>query len=136
MRSAGHPYGMSTDVQHTTTLSDRVAEEIRALLARRRITGRELARRLNISPNWVSLRLSGAQEIGVNDLARIAEALAVQPTDLFPGERHATARKPPRSPLDARLARPPGRSDPTRPVRETRPGGPQGLRRPALLTTA
>lgn len=35
----------------------------------------ELGRRLNQSRNWVSLRLTGAQEIGLNDLERIAYEL-------------------------------------------------------------
>lgn len=37
----------------------------------------ELARRLNQSRSWVSLRLTGAQEIGLNDLERIAYELDV-----------------------------------------------------------
>jgi transcriptional regulator with XRE-family HTH domain len=61
---------MST--HRTTTLSDRVADEIRGLLGRRRMSASELARRLKVSRSWVSLRLTGAQEIGLNDLERIA----------------------------------------------------------------
>ncbi len=64
---------MST--HRTTTLSDRVADEIRGLLGKRRISASELARRLKVSRNWVSLRLTGAQEIGLNDLERIAYEL-------------------------------------------------------------
>lgn len=76
---------MSIDVQgRDRTLSDRAAEEIRALMGRKRISGAELARRLDVSPMWVSYRLAGKQEIGLTDLERIASALGVTPVDLLP----------------------------------------------------
>lgn len=82
---------MSIDIRPTVTLSIRVAEEIRALLARRKISGRDLARRLSVSPNWVSLRTSGSQPIDLNDLERIARALDVEVIDLLPaGSAHRT----------------------------------------------
>lgn len=72
-------------------MSDRVAEEVRAQLARKRITGRELARRLNVSHSWVNYRLTGTQEIGLNDLERIAAALGVDVAELLPlGPRSQT----------------------------------------------
>jgi transcriptional regulator with XRE-family HTH domain len=73
-----------------TLLSEQVAEEIRALLARRRISGRELARRLGASPSWVNFRLTGAQAIDLNDLQRIAEVLDVDVTSLIPNSRTRT----------------------------------------------
>lgn len=76
---------MSTDVTHDETLlSSRVAEEIRVWMTRRRMSGAALARALNVSTAWVSYRLTGSQEIGLNDLQRIASALEVDPMDLFP----------------------------------------------------
>jgi transcriptional regulator with XRE-family HTH domain len=80
------------------TLSAQVAEEIRAMLARRRVSGRELARRLAVSSPWVSNRLTGHQEIGLNELERIAAALDVEVAELLPpidqpsGERVLTRR--------------------------------------------
>lgn len=65
-------------------LSDRVAEEIRSWMGRRRISGAALARALGVSPAWVSYRLSGVQEIGLNDLQRIAAVLDVEAVDLMP----------------------------------------------------
>lgn len=65
-------------------LSDQVAEEVRALCARRRITGRELARRLGRSHSWVNYRLTGRQEIGLNDLELFATALGVDAAALIP----------------------------------------------------
>lgn len=67
-----------------TRLTDLVAEEIRALLARRRMSGRELARQLGESPSWVNFRLTGHTPVGLNDLQRIAEALGVGVLDLLP----------------------------------------------------
>lgn len=79
-RSAVHTHAMSEN----QTLSDYVAGEIRATMARRRMSGRQLATLLGASQTWVSSRLSGATPIDLNDLARIAELLGVYPTDLLP----------------------------------------------------
>ncbi len=76
---------MSIDIQQRNqTLSDRVAAEIRAEMARKQISGRELARRLGRSANWVSLKVSGSQRLDLDDLAIIATALGVTVVDLFP----------------------------------------------------
>lgn len=75
-------YAMQTGVRGS--LSDQIAEEIRAMMARRRVSGRQLAQLLDVSPAWVSYRLTGTQEIGVNDLERIAEALDAEVLDLLP----------------------------------------------------
>lgn len=71
-------------VERVTTLSDRIAEEIRALLGRRRMSQRQLAVVLGVSPAWLNYRLTGVQEIGVNDMQRIADAFGVPLTDLLP----------------------------------------------------
>lgn len=79
---------MDTDVQRTEMdMTGRVAEEIRALLARRRMSGRELARHLGVSPSWVSYRLTGTQPIDLNDLDTIARVLQVEIVDLLPRDR-------------------------------------------------
>jgi transcriptional regulator with XRE-family HTH domain len=70
--------------ERTATLSALVAEEIRALMARRRMSGRQLAGQLGVSPSWVSYRLTGTQPIDVNDLALIAKALEVGVHELLP----------------------------------------------------
>jgi transcriptional regulator with XRE-family HTH domain len=74
------------------SLSERVADEIRAMLGRKRTSGRELARKLGVSQAWVSYRLTGHQEIGLNDLERIAAALDVEVADLLPATQPATRR--------------------------------------------
>ena len=53
------------------------AAEIRAHLARRKMSGRELARRLGEPHTWSSRRLSGEVPIDTNDLERIAVVLGM-----------------------------------------------------------
>jgi transcriptional regulator with XRE-family HTH domain len=74
-------------------LTVQVAEEIRAMMARRRMTGAGLARALGVSEAWVSYRLSGKQAIDLNDLERIAEVLAIAPQDLLPPPIGAAGRR-------------------------------------------
>jgi transcriptional regulator with XRE-family HTH domain len=81
----------------TPPLSEKVAEEIRALMARRMISGRQLATLLGVSPSWVSYRLTGMQPIDLNDLAMIAHALGARVLDLLP--RELEDEEPPPVPL-------------------------------------
>lgn len=71
-------------MENTQTLSDYAAGEIRAILARNRSTGKELAAKLGVSRSWVSYRLTGTTEITLNDLQQIATALDVEIGDLLP----------------------------------------------------
>lgn len=68
----------------TATLTQLVADEIRVAMTRRRMSGRDLAKKLDVSPSWVSYRLSGRQPIDLNDLFRIAKALDVGVHQLLP----------------------------------------------------
>jgi len=54
-------------------LTDRMDLEL--VLDELEVSGRELARRMGVSPMWVSRRLSGAQGITQEDAARIRAAL-------------------------------------------------------------
>lgn len=63
-------------------------------MARRRIKQAQLARMLGQNDQWVSVRINGYQEIGLNDLDRIAAALGVQPAALL-SSPEATRRKTP-----------------------------------------
>jgi transcriptional regulator with XRE-family HTH domain len=139
---------MSLDMTppRASSLSDRVAEEIRVVLARRRVRQSQLARELGVSEQWISVRLLGKQPIDLNDLARIAEALGVQVTDLIPrtdgnsptlryrtsherSRKRQTARPPiPRTPVVGRPAH-----EPHQPNGRPQPDlSPQPLRRPAI----
>ena len=74
----------TTALQTKARLTDQVAGQIRALLGLRRVSGRELARRMGASYSWVNFRLTGSQPINLDDLQRFAEALGVDVLDLIP----------------------------------------------------
>jgi transcriptional regulator with XRE-family HTH domain len=76
---------MSVDITAnvTTLLSARVAANIRALMAYKQIRQSQLARRIDKGEQWLSVRLRGVQEIGLNDLDLIAGALEIDPADLL-----------------------------------------------------
>lgn len=66
------------------TLNERVAEEIRVMLARKRITATELARKAGMTQRSISRRITGEKAIDMHDLERIADALGVDVYDLLP----------------------------------------------------
>lgn len=119
--------------ERTATLSEMVAEEIRALMARRKVSGRELAGQLGVSPSWISYRLSGKQPIDVNDLLRIANALGAGVHELLPSPEDAARAVEPSTiqrylPQDVR----PG--EPTTPRRDNRPPGHPGAKHELAAT--
>lgn len=103
-----------------------VAEEIEVMLVRRRMNKSGLARKLGVSHTWVTNRLSGQQEIGLNELQRIAEVLEVDITDLLPrpteGRVLTTIGSHPSTP-NAGSGRPAVRGTRTRSTRRNRPIG-------------
>lgn len=63
-----------------------VAEELRVHMTRRRITGRELARRLGVSSQWISQRTRGIVALSTDDMQRISEAMGMDsPMELLAG---------------------------------------------------
>lgn len=90
------------------TMSQRAARRIKGLLGSEDVTKSELARRLGVSHTWVTNRLNGSQEIGLNELERIAEVLGVSVTDLIPTRAQAGKA--------ASLTYPDGRHAPRTPV--------------------
>lgn len=64
-------------------LREQVAEEVRALMARRRISGVELGRRLGKSQAFISRRLVGTTPFDVDDLEALAQIFGVPVTSLF-----------------------------------------------------
>jgi len=84
---------ITPDVTSPTPLTARVAAHIRALMAYRQIRQSQMARRIGKGEQWLSVRLRGVQEIGLNDLDLIAGALEVEPADLMrPGGPGFTLR--------------------------------------------
>ena len=65
-------------------INELVAEEIRVLLARRRMSASDLARQTGMTQRAISRRLTGEKIIDVDDLARIAKAFGVEAADLLP----------------------------------------------------
>lgn len=66
------------------TLTQRVAEEVRALLARRRVTQEAAADAIQISTASMSRRLAGAYPFTVDELEGLAALLGVDVRTLFP----------------------------------------------------
>ena len=119
---------MTTTPVGTTPLRDRVAEEVRAQLARRRMSASKLGKELGVSQTYVWRRLTGETALDLNDLEAIAGVLGVEVADLLPADLRRTLQTkggtlpPPIRPIDNR---PPGRPDrsvttPGRPRRTSR----------------
>lgn len=71
------------------SLNDLVAGEIRAELARRRMSGRRLALALGETQVWTSRRLSGQVTMRLDDIERIAEVLRVPAWQLLAAAKTA-----------------------------------------------
>jgi len=67
-----------------TTLRQYVADEVRAWLGRRRISGAQLAREMGKSQTFVARRLDGRQAFDVDDLELVARVLRISVSDLMP----------------------------------------------------
>lgn len=70
----------------TGRVREMVAEEVRVLLARRRLSASELARQIGVTQPYISRRLTGDTPFDVDDLERIADALDVPISDLMPAK--------------------------------------------------
>lgn len=110
------------------TLSERVAEEVRALLARRRMSAAALGRQLGVSQTYVWRRLEGQTPFDLNDLEQVARILEVDVTDLLPSAvaRGEAAPASHLGPSNRATAERPTMSGPIgqKPRPTTRPGAP------------
>ena len=70
-----------------------VAAEVRAMLARRQVAGKDVAAALGVSPMYVSRRIKGDNEWTPSELAELAYLLKCQVSDLLP--RLDSNQKPP-----------------------------------------
>ena len=73
---------MSTESPESPHMA--VAAEVRAALARQRISGRGAARELGWKSDYLWRRLDGRTPFDVNDLVAVAALLDVPVTDFFP----------------------------------------------------
>jgi len=67
----------------TQTLSGEVAANIRAELARQKVSQTQVAERLGLSQAAVSRRLSGALPFELDEIAAVADLLNVRARDLI-----------------------------------------------------
>jgi transcriptional regulator with XRE-family HTH domain len=74
------------------TFREAVAEEVRAALARRRVSASALARKLGKSQTYVWRRLSGETAFDTDDLEAIAGILDVTVVDLLPPDARGGSR--------------------------------------------
>lgn len=65
------------------SLTHRIAAELRAELARHRVSGRRLARELGVAHTWAAQRLNGTIALSSDDVERIACVLGVDPAGLW-----------------------------------------------------
>jgi hypothetical protein len=84
-RDTPHPTPRRDDTPVVPPFREQVAAELRAHLARHRISGRTLAKLLGENQTWVSRRLSGHVPLDTDDLQRIAEVLGLTPMELLAG---------------------------------------------------
>lgn len=74
----------------TTDLSRTVAGSVRAEMARRKTTQRQVADAIGTSQAAVSRRLSGLVPFDVDELAAVADLFEMDPRDLLPATAPAT----------------------------------------------
>jgi len=77
----------ASDGGTTTSLREHVAEELRALLGRRKMSATQLARHMGVSQAYIWRRLNGETAFDLDDLEKIASILAVDVLDLLPRDR-------------------------------------------------
>jgi transcriptional regulator with XRE-family HTH domain len=70
--------------QTPQTLTEQVAALIRVELAYQGMRQSQLARKIGVTEQWLSVRVRGIQPIDLNDLATIAAGLEVPVTRLLP----------------------------------------------------
>lgn len=79
-----------------------VAEELRAQMARKRVSGRELARRVHVSAQWMSQRTRGVVPMDTNDMEMLAAALGITLTELLADAAQRVTIASPDRPTNAR----------------------------------
>lgn len=113
------------------SLREETAGELRALLARRRVSASELARQLGWKQSYIARRIDGRVALDLDDLQAIARVLEVTVLDLLPRSVRGTTSAtmdlkaaPPERPIPAQR-----RPTDNRPAGHPPTGGPPGQRR-------
>lgn len=71
------------EVAEAPTLRELVAAEVRAQMARERISNRRFAAKLGLKPAWVDRRLNGTTPLDTDDIQLFANELKVSVDDLL-----------------------------------------------------
>lgn len=123
--------------QTGTVTRNAIADEVRALLGRRRLSASKLAQQLGWTQAYISRRLVGDQAFDTDDLEQIARALEVKMVDLLPYEERTPSMRSYLDPTPVAPPRVPAPRGPHRPV-DNRPGGHPQARsaRPGINRTA
>lgn len=124
------------------SIREEAAGELRALLARRRISASELSRRLNWKQSYMARRIDGRVALDLDDLQAIAAALEVSVLDLLPSSVRvnypvSVSATTDRKSRPAKSTRPPARRDTiNRPSGQPSSDRPPGVRRTARVPRA
>lgn len=70
-------------MEHTPTLNEAVAAELRAAIARRSITQRQLASASGMSANYLNARLRGRRPFTVEELFTVSSVLKLSPATIL-----------------------------------------------------
>lgn len=73
----------------TSTFAQAVAGNVRAELARHRISQQELASRIGMAKGAVSARMTGQRQWQLEDLEKVAKVIGCDPAELVIGGRYA-----------------------------------------------
>lgn len=117
------------DARPKPRLRQQAAEEIRVILARRRMSASELARRTGLKQPYMSRRMTGETAFDLDDLEVIAAALGVTVAELLGPEGRGEGAQ-----TTVPKLRVPDRPTDTRPNGRPPKSGPKNTsRRPVLL---
>src|ERR1043165_7796258 len=106
------------ETNNRDSLREEPAGELRALLARRRVSASELSRRLGWKQSYMARRIDGRVALDVDDLQAIAHALEVTVLDLLPSSVNRPAAPAANAPAGQNLCSGP-KSDRPRDTRST-----------------
>lgn len=70
-----------------------VADNLRAEIARKRLSGRQVANSLGLGQMYIARRLSGDVELSASDIIAFSDLLGIDPGVLFEGTKNAPTPK-------------------------------------------
>lgn len=89
MKNASTPRAVKRPAVLVDPRRKRVADEVRACIARRGLTRAEVERGIGLSQSALSRKLRGENAFTVDELLSLGKVLDVEPAEFFPKERAA-----------------------------------------------